>query len=344
MGIEFEFFEAGKGDSILISTSEGTNILIDGGVIKEYNKNLKKSIAKNIREKGKVLDLVVLTHYDADHIGGILKLLQEETKNIKSHQEIIIKEIWFNSFYKDIVDIEVGKTTSGKQQVKLDEYIEKMSVNSNLSYSNSISISKIKKPIYIGKNREVKLTLLSPNDEKLLNLKKDYEQAYLDYHAKNKKTSSGNDYHLSFEQLLEDKMSKKDKTVANGSSIAFILEYCSKKYLFLGDAHIDLIMESLENLNENLKFEFVKLSHHGSIKNLHKNFVKLIETDTYVILTNGSHGHPNKETIAKIFTYRKDENKAVNLICNYKKVEEILKSFITHEKYNVFLEKSIRFR
>lgn len=340
MGIRFEFFEAGCGDSILVSTDEGTNILIDGGVAKEYTKSLKKVLDEEIRKKNKNLDLVILTHYDADHIGGILRLLEEEKKNIKNSQKTIIKEIWFNSFYKDIVEIEGSKKTSGRQQVKLDEYLEEMSNNSDLIYSSTVSLSNIKNPIHIGKKNEIKLTLLSPNDEKLLKLKKNYEQAYKDYYKKKKKTSSGNDYHLSFEKLLLEK-NKIDTSVANGSSIAFILEYDFKSYLFLGDAHIDLITNSLKSLNQKKKFEFVKLSHHGSIKNIDKDFLNLIESDTFIILTDGSHGHPNKATIAKILHYREDKKRVVSFICTYPKVEKILKSFRKDKTYKVFLKRRI---
>ena len=340
MGIKFEFFEAGCGDSILVSTDEGTNVLIDGGVAKQYNKSLKKFIDKEIREKDKKLDLVVLTHYDGDHIGGILRLLEEEKKNIKYNQKTIIKEIWFNSFYKDMVEIERSKKTSGRQQVKLDNYIEEMSSNSNLMYSSRVSLSNTKSPIYIGKKSEIKLTLLSPNDEKLLKLEKDYEQAFKDFYKKKKKTSSGSDYHLSFESLLLGK-SKVDTSVANGSSIAFILEYDFKSYLFFGDAHIDLITNSLKSLNEKKKFEFVKLSHHGSARNINKEFLNLIESNTFIILTDGSHGHPNKATIAKILHYREDKSKTVNFICTYPKVEKILKSFTKDKTYKVYLKRSI---
>lgn len=340
MGIEFEFFEAGCGDSILVSTDEGTNILIDGGTVKQYNKSLKKVLDKEIRKKDKDLDLVVLTHYDGDHIGGILKLLEEEKKNIKVGQKTIIKEIWFNSFYKDLVEIEGGKKTSGKQQVKLDEYIEEISFNRDLTYLSTVSLSNMKNSIFLGKKNEIKLTLLSPNEEKLLKLKEDYEQAYEDYYKKKKKTSSGNDYHLSFEVLLSEK-SKIDISVANGSSIAFILEYDLKKYLFLGDAHIDVITNSLKYLNQTKKFEFVKLSHHGSIRNIDKDFLNLIESDTFVILTDGSHGHPNKATIASILHYKETKSKTINIICNYPKVERILKNFTKEKHYNVLLRRKI---
>ena len=46
MGIRFELFEAGCGDSILVSTDEGTHILIDGGLVSTYRKTIQRKISK----------------------------------------------------------------------------------------------------------------------------------------------------------------------------------------------------------------------------------------------------------------------------------------------------------
>ena len=85
------------------------------------------------------------------------------------------------------------------------------------------------------------------------------------------------------------------------------------KFLFLGDAHIGLIVESLKNLDSKyfnekglIEFEFVKLSHHGSSENISKDFLDLIQTDKYIILTSGTkHAHPHKKTISDIVTHEK---------------------------------------
>ena len=97
--------------------------------------------------------------------------------------------------------------------------------------------------------------------------------------------------------------------------------------MFLGDAHIDLIVESIKELgysSENrLKLEFVKLSHHGSSKNLNSEFLDLIESQKFVISTNGGrHKHPNKETLSKIVTHPK---RAINIefIYNYEHTKKI---------------------
>ncbi len=49
-------------------------------------------------------------------MGGILDY-QKKKKRILNNNKTVIKEIWFNSFYKDLVEIEGFKKTSGKQQV-----------------------------------------------------------------------------------------------------------------------------------------------------------------------------------------------------------------------------------
>ena len=105
---------------------------------------------------------------------------------------------------------------------------------------------------------------------------------------------------------------------ANGSSIAFLLEYQDKKFLFLGDADIKVINQSLIDLGMiGLEVNFVKLSHHGSKKNINKEFLDIIKTDTFVILTDGAkHQHPHKETFSLIL---KHEKRAENIkfIFNY---------------------------
>ncbi|WDF66121.1 AVAST type 1 anti-phage system MBL fold metallo-hydrolase Avs1a [Flavobacterium sp. KACC 22763] len=89
---EIFFFPALNGDSFLVS-SEGTNVLIDGGYVNTYRNFLKPKL-QELKLKQQVLDLIVVTHIDGDHISGINKLL-EENNNVKF---IDIKNIWHNSY------------------------------------------------------------------------------------------------------------------------------------------------------------------------------------------------------------------------------------------------------
>ena len=336
MGIEFEFFQAMSGDSIYINTDK-TSILIDGGFISTYNYHIFKKIS--LPEKK--LDLVVLTHNDRDHIEGLIKLINEEKNKLLNRKNYVsfIKEIWFNSLsFNDckISKLKKGNATSRGQQIDFTALM--MDKDTPIPYRETVSleVDMFQESVWI--NDDIELILLSPNQEKLDELldSKDYEgyseELKKKTTTKNKEQYFSNDFDECMIELGNKFFEKKDVSdprKPNGSSIAFILIYDHKKYLFLGDAHIELIVDSLEKLrdknihfkdNKKIEFEFVKLSHHGSVNNLSKPFLDLIETKNFVILTNGAgnHHHPDKETLSKIImNLKRQEDDYLNFIFNY---------------------------
>jgi competence protein ComEC len=73
------FLDVGQGDAILIQTPDGVNMLVDGGpdgaVLRELSRELPLFDTK--------IDLVVSTHPDKDHIGGLVDVLAKyEIKDI----------------------------------------------------------------------------------------------------------------------------------------------------------------------------------------------------------------------------------------------------------------------
>ncbi|MED3801364.1 MBL fold metallo-hydrolase [Lysinibacillus xylanilyticus] len=65
------FIDVGQGDSILIESPNGKTMLVDGGV-----KGAGQNVVSYLKELGvKKLDIVVATHPDADHIGGLIPVL-----------------------------------------------------------------------------------------------------------------------------------------------------------------------------------------------------------------------------------------------------------------------------
>lgn len=94
-----EVFPAGVGDSILIRcASEGrsTNILVDGGVRATYEKHLAKRLGE-LRSEGQRLNLLVVTHIDTDHIGGVVKLLKANGP-AATPSVIEIDDVWHNGY------------------------------------------------------------------------------------------------------------------------------------------------------------------------------------------------------------------------------------------------------
>ncbi len=72
-------------------------ILIDGGYADTYDKYLRQKLV-SLAEQGKKINLMVITHIDADHIGGILAFLKE---NGSANESTIIQvdEVWYNAFH-----------------------------------------------------------------------------------------------------------------------------------------------------------------------------------------------------------------------------------------------------
>ncbi|MFJ7891110.1 MBL fold metallo-hydrolase [Lysinibacillus xylanilyticus] len=65
------FIDVGQGDSIFIESPNGKTMLVDGGV-----KGAGQNVVSYLKELGvKKLDIVVATHPDADHIGGLIPVL-----------------------------------------------------------------------------------------------------------------------------------------------------------------------------------------------------------------------------------------------------------------------------
>ena len=202
----------------------------------------------------------------------------------------------------------------------------------SIDYDNNITIG------------EFNVHVLSPNQEKLENLQKYwrkelYKNGYLDSpHSesfwddafefllardkqelrcehKNISYDSGIDFHK-----LKEKPFIPDSSPTNGSSISFILQIGDKRMLFLADSHSDVIANELKQHFQTkdfpIFFDLIKLSHHGSFANNSPELLDFIDSDKWIISTNGkTHNHPDIETLAWILT--KDNKINRKLFFNY---------------------------
>jgi competence protein ComEC len=71
-GLEVCFFNVGQGDAIFIETPWHHQILIDGGP----DDTILSKLEQKIPFWDKTIDLIVLTHADADHITGLISVLE----------------------------------------------------------------------------------------------------------------------------------------------------------------------------------------------------------------------------------------------------------------------------
>ena len=311
--MKIKFLKAFNGDAILISFKEGMqsrNILIDGGMPATYirkGKNGKpeygefKEAIDTIRESRQKIDLLILSHVDDDHIGGVLKWFEKDKEAPK-----LIGKVWFNSgrliseYFDEPENAEnllklnpdESTLTSIGQGVKFEDYIEKNGI-----WDRRIVIA-LEYFEYLG----IKFKILSPTPDKLkLLLGKWEKEAPESLETSAKK----NDYDLTLTEHIASDKFKEDPAIHNGSSIAFILTFEKKHFVFLADAHPTVVVNSLKEFGYSkekpLKAEMVKISHHGSKANNSIEMLELIDTSKYIISTNGDkHAHPNKRFLARL--------------------------------------------
>lgn len=111
-------FQSDKGDCLLLTNTARTrHILVDGGMSVSYNAHVAAAMGK-LGAAGKALDLVYISHVDQDHIGGVLKMLDDEAawrvhefqkknNNKRSKPPAAprppkIREIWHNAFHEQL--------------------------------------------------------------------------------------------------------------------------------------------------------------------------------------------------------------------------------------------------
>jgi competence protein ComEC len=70
-GMEVHVLDVGQGDSVLVRSSEGHNILVDGGPGRDVILELAEVVPYLFSE----IDLLVMTHPHADHIEGLIPVL-----------------------------------------------------------------------------------------------------------------------------------------------------------------------------------------------------------------------------------------------------------------------------
>lgn len=78
------FFDVGQGDAIFVETPNGNQVLIDGGPDDKVIHELAKVMPFYDRE----IDMVVLSHPHADHVSGLLSVLERyDVRNIVQAKE-----------------------------------------------------------------------------------------------------------------------------------------------------------------------------------------------------------------------------------------------------------------
>jgi hypothetical protein len=348
MSFTIEMLPAQKGDCLWIEYGDPGalhRLIIDGGTSPTFRESLKGRI-QNLPPDQRRFDLLIVTHIDIDHIGGVLKLLEN-----RLDLGIDFDDVWFNAF------IDPADLASADESVL--GFIEGEILTAQLGVSGwSWNGAFDGRTVCVPEDgplpsRELPggmvLTLISPGWHQVEQLRGVWDQAVRDAglipgvpgdplaemaHRKGIRLED-QDVLLGGEEStrldvegLADSPFESDRAVPNASSIAVIAEFDGRRCLLAGDAYSPVIESSLRHRtasldDEVLPLDAIKMPHHGSAGNITNDLLRMVSCSRYLFSTNGANfgkspGHPDDEAVARVLYHGRSGNRESVLYFNYR--------------------------
>lgn len=295
--IEINMLSAKSGDCFHISIKDNMggnkNVIVDSGVRTCASK--LEGVMNRIKEQGEVIDLLIVTHTDSDHIGGLLKLVDEDRFKYD-----LVKEFWINDGEMSSIHDDNLLTAKDGRHI-IDIFMEQgVRINTCITTDHFIEYES------------VKIVVLSPTVKDLEIMKVEWKS---EIGFDNLGAESSGDDQKDLDELIIDDSFTKDNNQFNNASITFQITTKEAIGLFLGDSSSESVLNGLvqSKLIKKGNVDFIKVPHHGSKSNISKELLKAFKTENYLVSTNGSGGKPHKRTIARML----NGEQKVNLYCNY---------------------------
>jgi uncharacterized protein (DUF4415 family) len=314
--LNIEMLPAQYGDCLWVEYGKDGathRLLIDGGPVGTFE-FIEKRIAM-MTPGERAFELIVLSHVDADHIEGLVRLFAERPL------PFAVDTVWFNGWRQ------MNKThgmLGALQGEFLSALLARRVPNSWDTDGPPQMIPKTGSLPTTTLPGGMKLTLVSPTVESLKKMAGQWKTTIAkagiqpgDLDAAWTKLATRNKF-LPKKGLLGttpnlDALIKKqfptDQAKPNGSSIAFLAEYEGKSALFLADAHPTIVAASVSRLCQErgvtrLPVDVVKISHHGSKGNTSAALLKLLDCKRILISTSGARfQHPHAPCMAQIIKW-----------------------------------------
>lgn len=330
---QISMFPVNNGDAFLLEFNSGGapfNIMIDCGPSwTALEEQLRKLDSKTM------IDLLILTHIDDDHINGALGLMKNPIYKKR------IRQVWHNSLEqlapllwtdsgdpvcKDYIFREMQEEWENKRR-ELEEIDGPISASQSISLSvklkhsqipvNPVAITSQTESVALGKGKDIIIDFLLPTKDALCELLQAFSTGLGKMLQRPKMTDAALEAFDAFvrvprEQFQNGHISGSgkrdvDDSPANLASIAVVIRFNGKKFLFPGDAVDAALLPALhrwqnEHTGEDLTFDVVKLPHHGSTRSCYELLKDPdFKSQIYLVSTNGSiHKHPDLATINQL--------------------------------------------
>lgn len=291
---------AGDGDCLVLSWGEPDALrhaVVDGGRTSTYLALRPRLV--EMHRNHEALELLVLTHVDADHIEGSLKYVGDPDLPIEPAR------VWYNSF-------EALGGLSAKSVAQGDRYaaaIERLGWSLNADFAHGL-VSVATAPAESGVPG-LKVTVLGPDADGVEAM----HAKWADWRSEHDPIAIARTGRLSRNPMPTPldvealaRPGKTDTELPNGSSIALLVEHDGRRILLAGDAHPDTLVRSIAPLAKaeggRLRVDVFKVSHHGSSGNVTRELIELLDCRRFAFSTDGTrHGHPDPEAVARLLAF-----------------------------------------
>jgi beta-lactamase superfamily II metal-dependent hydrolase len=331
--LKLHMIQAEQGDCMLVeygTLAQPKYTLIDGGPAKVYKTHLRDQLRK-IKEAGGKLDLVVLSHVDDDHVRGLLDLMAElrRQRDGRKAETISIDTLWHNSYRRTMGDevearfrllVEdagplseiMAPSPSGSmdksisQGDRLTEAADALGIEINpFTHERPICVDDAPAPIPFD---NLRLHVVGPTNKNLEELRQDW-LAWLK--AREKRA-------MERDLAMAEKGIEADDSTPNLSSIMLLAEAAGRTILFTGDGRGDDVLQGLGQAgllgpDGKLHVDVLKMPHHGSARNVTKEFLKTVTADKYVISANGDNDNPDLVTLTWLVEAAKEQARPIEI-------------------------------
>ena len=338
--MELEVLPAQQGDCLLLHSETGAGpglVLIDGGPAGVSSDTLipRLEALREERQLGDheplVIDLVVVSHVDDDHINGVIDLFEKmlERQQAGDPPQFRVKGLWHNSFDRVLGNDQTGGLLAATQfgAASVAPLIEEADEGPPTDHAKILAsvaqgdaLRNLAEALEIPVNGQfggglirtadgqpvtqevagVEFIVVGPRQPELIELQKEFDK-WLKKQPRSERTEA------SLLAALDD------TSVANLSSIVLLAKAGDKTVLLTGDARSDKVMQGLAESGlvddgQTIDVGVLKMPHHGSIRNLDDKgqFLTTVTSKNYVFSGNGEHGNPDRETFELLLKFRPD--------------------------------------
>ncbi len=327
--LTLEAVQAEFGDCFVLrhgSAATPRAIVVDGGPKGTYPDHLAP-VLNGLAAEGATIDMVVLSHIDNDHVGGLLELfddLRSRAAGATGGAALPpIKALWHNAFGLsaggDDLAPRVREALQEAQAVTPERHAiagqlqgvaegdalrsaaDELHIPVNPGFADGHVLLDGTPPVQVG---SLTIDVVGPSRPILATLRQRW-QRWLRAHER--------------ARVAGVAAVPPDQSVPNLSSIVLLVRTGGHSLLMTGDGRGDQIITGLRErgllaADGTFHVEVLKVPHHGSARNTTATFYRTVTADKYVISANGRYGNPDLPCLLSIVDAARDAGRRIELV------------------------------